>query len=1844
MNVCLQEMFAKSGFEFHQMIHSNTKSVIKLHNALKLLLLVLILPVAVSAEARLFSPEYSMHPLKSESLTSAFAGETSGQVMYPVASNGFEKPVEGASNGFVEEMVQPDSLDADTTAVIKNPRLKVGLTSSSGSFDEASESILYVVKVENTGNVVITDISVKDLLGVIDSIIESLDVKDSRDLTGNYQVKQDDLDRGSISNTATATGNYENIEVVNAEDNVDIPALQKPALSLEKKAASSDFSSPGDLLSYNITVENAGNVTLRNIDVADPLAEFSERIPSLSPKENKTYGTSYNVTQDDLNRGYVDNTATASGIDPNDNPVTTQATAKVNAALDEELGVSVSATPLTYSKVGDELGLSIAVVNTGNVAVNNITVSESHTGYSTSIPTLPAGNTSNLPHTYTINQADLDNGSVTFLATAAWTGTDGENDSRSGSLVVNADQDPELSLTKTASPASFSTAGQNIQFSFLVKNEGNLTVRNITISDPLLNYTVNVGELQPGQQVTRATTYPVTQEDINSGGFTNTATVKGLTTGGTEVEDDDSATVTASTNSSLSLVKTASPSSFSKVGEEIKFMFTVTNEGNVPLTNVVVTDQMISLTNNVGNLQPGQENEFSGSYFITQEDLDNGGFTNSATVTGRDPSNNEVTDDASVDVTTVQNRELRVTKTATPTSYSAAGEVISYRIFVENIGNVTLTNIDVSDPKTGYSTVINSLAPGGSRELSTQYTVTQADMNSGSILNRATATAQSTTASGDAEVLLAQAPGLNVSMSASPGTFSSPDDEITFQITYENTGNVALENLTVTDALTGLKQTVDPLPAGSSRNITRIYAVTQSDIDEGRVTNLVTVENNLVSESATASSNAARDPGLSVTKSASPETYTAVGNEISYTIVVQNSGNVTLSELRVTDQLTGGNATIGSLAPGASRTFNETYRITASDMEAGSVVNTVNVSGTAPGNNTVTGSASAEVTALGPPVANDDTSSDHNSGEIVVINILENDRLQDGSRALPNLVDVDINPAQQGIQHELSVSGTGVWKYNPGNGELTFSPAAGFTTDPEPIMYILTEKSTGRSDEATVTIDYNEGEPFAVNDNTTGHSPGSTVTINILANDRLSDGTQATPEKVTIDLSPNTEGTQHEITVTGEGTWSYNASNGQVTFTPRSGFTTNPTPAVYRLTENLTGLYDDATITIGYNETAPLAADDENQGNLPGTSVAVNILANDRLSDGSIVLPLLVRVDLNINQSGVQHELTVEGEGRWVYNALTGVLLFIPATGFTVDPTPVTYRLTEILTGLSAEATVTIRYERKPPVAADDTSNGNTIGESVNVEILNNDKLSDGSEALPLLVSVDIDVQRQGRQTTLEIEGEGTWNYNDENGVLTFTPEDDFSGDPAPLQYALTEVSTGLSDEATVNVGYNRGAPIAVDDTSTGNPQGEPVAVDILANDRMSDGTAASPGTVVVDIDLEADGAQNQLTVDGEGVWEYNTETGVLTFTPLDEFEGNPATLRYSLCHPDEPSLCSQANVNVQYEQVVPEPGIALIKTGIYSSVDETVIYRFNIINTGNTELRNITVSDQQIGIENFKTVPDVLASGESVAVNFTYELTDADKLAGSVTNTATVEAFTPEGQRVEDISGTAADNDEPTVTTFDILASVLVEKETVFNIPEAVVNQLIDFRIIVTNNGSIPLTEIVVADPLTGLEEEEERLLPGESFTYITSYTVRQADGNRGQFENMAMASGKAPEGSIVRDSSSVIVRVESCELVVPTGFSPNGDGIQDYWRIQCIENYPDARVEVFNRWGNRVYERDNFGNSDIHGTTDAWWDGSSSNKATFGSGKLPAGTYYYILDLRDGSSPLSGFIFLNR
>ncbi|MDC1161968.1 gliding motility-associated C-terminal domain-containing protein, partial [Tenacibaculum sp.] len=96
---------------------------------------------------------------------------------------------------------------------------------------------------------------------------------------------------------------------------------------------------------------------------------------------------------------------------------------------------------------------------------------------------------------------------------------------------------------------------------------------------------------------------------------------------------------------------------------------------------------------------------------------------------------------------------------------------------------------------------------------------------------------------------------------------------------------------------------------------------------------------------------------------------------------------------------------------------------------------------------------------------------------------------------------------------------------------------------------------------------------------------------------------------------------------------------------------------------------------------------------------------------------------------------------------------------------------------------------------------------------------------------------------------------------------------------------------------------------------------------------------------------------------------------------------------------------------------------------------------------------------------------------------------------------------------------------------------------------------------------------------------------------------------------------------------------LKVYNEFTPNNDGENEELVISCIENYKNNTIEIFNRWGNTVYKAQGYNNRDIV------FKGLSNGRATIKvNEELPVGTYFYVLDLGDGSKPRVGWIYINR
>ncbi len=99
--------------------------------------------------------------------------------------------------------------------------------------------------------------------------------------------------------------------------------------------------------------------------------------------------------------------------------------------------------------------------------------------------------------------------------------------------------------------------------------------------------------------------------------------------------------------------------------------------------------------------------------------------------------------------------------------------------------------------------------------------------------------------------------------------------------------------------------------------------------------------------------------------------------------------------------------------------------------------------------------------------------------------------------------------------------------------------------------------------------------------------------------------------------------------------------------------------------------------------------------------------------------------------------------------------------------------------------------------------------------------------------------------------------------------------------------------------------------------------------------------------------------------------------------------------------------------------------------------------------------------------------------------------------------------------------------------------------------------------------------------------------------------------------------------------------EVVIYNAISPNDDGINDSFLIEGIDKYPDNKVEIYNRWGVKVYDANSYNESDV------MFRGYSDGRVTIKRGdKLPAGTYFYILKYNNGKKEIekAGYLYINN
>ena len=1339
------------------------------------------------------------------------------------------------------------------------------------------------------------------------------------------------------------------------------------------------------------------------------------------------------------------------------------------------------------------------------------------------------------------------------------------------------------------------TLGDVINYQIVITNSGNVTLNNINVTDAnaSISGSTIIATLEPGQSVTMTATHTITQIEINAGEVSNSAVAQATFNGNTvmDTSDDvdllspagpDDPTIThIARTPELTVTKDDQLSYIEQnlsVGDVINYRILVTNTGNVTFSLVTVTDNNANIIsgNPINDLLPGHTATVMAQHIVTQADIDAGVISNSAVANSNfngmaysdisddtDPGAPAGNDDPTI-THIVRTPVLEITKDDQlpyPPQALALGDVIHYNIVVHNAGNVTLTHIDVTDANAVIpgNNVVASLLPGESQTITATHTITQIDIDSGKVINSATGetvfdNTTYTDISDDTDVNSPIGPDDSTvtSIIIAPELTVTKDDQldyaehnlvvgdiITYQIVVTNSGNTTLHDIQVTDAnaniISGAPILV--LDQGQSATVLAQHVVTQADIDAGEIINSAEastlVDGNVVSDISDDTdvnspvgvddptvTHITQTPELTVTKDDQlnylPLDLT-LGTVIHYQIVVQNTGNVTLYNITVTDNNATftGSSTITQLDPGQLASIDAEHVITQADID----------------NGTVSNSATARAIFDGLPIM---------------------DLSDDTDAASPN---GDDDPTLTFIRQVpgIEVTKTDNLPYVPQN------MAVG-----DVINYNIVVTNTGN-------VTFNAANVTDTNANITNGNP----VVNL------------PPGNSAIVLARHTV-TQADLDAGF-------VSNSAVVDTDFNGVSysdtsddTDPASPIGQDDPTITYLLQNPEITIKKDDNLPY--------------VAQNLVVGD-----------VVNYDINITNTG-------------------------------------NVTITENIHLTDVNATL----------ASNVINGGLAVGQSLTVSAthtvtqadIDAGQISNSVEGATSFGSIDVlDISDDADAASPTGDDDPTITFIAQRVDFAVTKDDQLNYDPQPLN---------VGDMINYNIVF----------TNNGNV----TLTNILIEDQNALITSGNPIPSVAPGDTATVTAVHQITqADIDAGEVINSATGSLDFLGTVYQDISDDTDPLSSVGPDDATIT----------HILKYSGMALTKVGTIQTTNiicpkpgEDIVYTFELRNTGNQNISNINILDPQISTPITYLSGDLNGDdklGQNEIWLFTGSITMTQNMVdlGYLDNRAIVNGTNPQNSNVSDISddpNNPADIDiegdgEPDDITRTIIpqhADLILLKEGHFNDENgnglAEVGETISYTFTVKNRCNVTIHDIRIDDPLIQINPGAITLGAGQSdsTTFSGTYIVTLADIERGTVTNSATATGYDPSGDMVTDISDDPLNFDDVDVenddepddptVVPTAnikvykiLTPDGDGLNDFFRILGIESFPNNAVKIYNRWGAQVYEVKHYNN------TDNYWDGTLQDNS---KAKLPVGVYYYVIDLGipDVKSVYTGSVYLNR
>lgn len=453
----------------------------------------------------------------------------------------------------------------------------------------------------------------------------------------------------------------------------------------------------------------------------------------------------------------------------------------------------------------------------------------------------------------------------------------------------------------------------------------------------------------------------------------------------------------------------------------------------------------------------------------------------------------------------------------------------------------------------------------------------------------------------------------------------------------------------------------------------------------------------------------------------------------------------------------------------------------------------------------------------------------------------------------------------------------------------------------------------------------------------------------------------------------------------------------------------------------------------------------------------------------------------------------------------------------------------------------------------------------------------------------------------------------------------------------------GLEDE------YERGIGTNPDDSDSDN-DGILDAVEVgddLDNPLDTDGDGIIDALESNVLDADSDGVVDQLDPANENPCIPDNTAGACDtdgdgITDGDEIANG--TDEFDPCDPNETPDCAAGLIDLAITKAVaPE----------FPSIGDVVEFTITLTNISAVVVNTVSVEEIFTPESGFEYISNVASAGTYSPLLGTWDIQEVEEngihtlriLArvletGSYMNTVEItNSFPADYNSSNDIATVAVE-----IGSIDLAITKTVDVEQPF------LDEIVEFTITISNLSDELVTSISVSEVFSeergfefissvasagtydsdlGVWSIPEITANGEHALQILARVLRDGD-----YTNTVEITDSSPRDNNNDNNIATIVvgvakpSVDECGFLF-NQFSPNRDGINDKLTINCIENYPNNILEIYDRYGNQVYRAVTYDNS---------WDGSGRNGIT------PKGTYYYILDLGDGSPITKGWIQIIR